>query len=217
MSGPSPGSGAGGRRPGPSGAAGTSHGNGRNEAEADDETLMLRMAEGDQAAFAILVARHMERTVRLAQRLLNDASDADEIAQEAFLRVWRQAERWEPGRALLTTWLYRVVTNLCIDRQRRRIHLPLDDATEVADPSPDAVELIEQRQRGQLLASAMAALPERQRTAIILFHQEGMSLREAAQILEIGEGAFESLLLRGRRALKTALEKAIPGFRRTLP
>ncbi|WP_431858128.1 RNA polymerase sigma factor [Azospirillum sp.] len=170
-----------------------------------DDALMGRVAAGDAAAFEDLAARHMCRAVALAQRLTGNASDADEIAQDAFLRVWQHAGRWEPGRARFATWLYRIVVNLAIDRKRRPGFQPLDDAAELADERPDAVDLIAERQTADQVGKALLELPERQRAAVVLFHQEGLSQRQAAEVLGVGEDAFESLLARARRALRTAL------------
>ncbi|PWC44289.1 RNA polymerase sigma factor [Azospirillum sp. TSO22-1] len=170
-----------------------------------DDALMGRVAAGDAAAFEDLAARHMRRAVALAQRLTGNASDADEIAQDAFLRVWQHAGRWEPGRARFATWLYRIVVNLAVDRKRRPGFQPLDAAAELADERPDAVDLIAERQTADRVGRALLELPERQRAAVVLFHQEGLSQRQAAEVLGVGENAFESLLARARRALRTAL------------
>ncbi|WP_448207736.1 RNA polymerase sigma factor [Azospirillum sp. sgz302134] len=170
-----------------------------------DDALMVRAASGEAAAFEALATRHMRRAVALAQRLTGNPSDADEIAQEAFLRVWQQAGRWEPGRARFTTWLYRIVVNLAIDRQRKPVWQPLDEAADLPDRSPDAVARIAERQTAELVERALLALPDRQRAAVVLFHQEGLSLRHAAEVMGVGEGAFESLLSRGRQALRAAL------------
>ncbi len=170
-----------------------------------DDALMERTAAGDDAAFETLAARHMRRAVTLAQRLTGNASDADEIAQDAFLRVWRHAERWETGRARFSTWLYRIVTNLAIDRKRKPEWQPLDTAVELPDDAPDAVERIAEKQTADRIEAALRRLPDRQRAAVVLFHQEGLSLRQAAEVLKISETAFESLLARGRQALRAAL------------
>lgn len=170
-----------------------------------DDALMARVAGGDGDAFARLAARHMRRAVALAQRMTGNPSDADEVAQEAFLRVWQHAARWEAGRAAFTTWLYRIVVNIAIDRGRRPGWSPLEDAGELADPALDAVAVIAERQTAALVNRALAALPDRQRAAVVLFHQEGMSLRQAAEVLGLSETAFASLLARARGALKSAL------------
>ncbi|KAA0573220.1 RNA polymerase sigma factor [Azospirillum sp. Sh1] len=170
-----------------------------------DDGLMERVAGGDAAAFDRLAARHMRRAVALAQRMTGNPSDADEIAQEAFLRVWQHAGRWDAARAAFTTWLYRIVMNLAIDRGRRPGWSPLEDAGDPPDESPDALARIAERQTAERVNRALAALPDRQRAAVVLFHQEGLSLRQAAEILTMSESAFASLLARARAALKTAL------------
>ncbi len=170
-----------------------------------DDALMARVAGGDAGAFDRLAARHMRRAVALAQRMTGNPSDADEIAQDAFLRVWQHAARWDGGRAAFTTWLYRIVVNLAIDRGRRPGWEPLEDAGELPDGAPDVVARIAERQTAALVNRALDALPDRQRAAVVLFHQEGLSLRQAAEILGMGETAFASLLARARGALKTAL------------
>ena len=175
------------------------------EASDTDDELMARVAGGDAAAFDRLAARHMRRAVALAQRMTGNPSDADEIAQEAFLRVWQHAGRWDGGRATFTTWLYRIVMNLAIDRGRRPGWSPLEEAGDPPDESPDALTRIAERQTAERVNRALAALPDRQRAAVVLFHQEGLSLRQAAEVLTMGETAFASLLARARSALKSAL------------
>ena len=173
--------------------------------EASDDELMGRVAGGDAAAFDRLAARHMRRAVALAQRMTGNPSDADEIAQEAFLRVWQHAGRWDGARAAFTTWLYRIVMNLAIDRGRRPGWSPLEEAGDPPDEAPDALARIAERQTAERVNRALAALPDRQRAAVVLFHQEGLSLRQAAEVLTMSESAFASLLARARAALKTAL------------
>lgn len=171
-----------------------------------DDALMGRTAAGEIAAFEALAARHMRRAAALAQRLTGNASDADEIAQDAFLRVWQQAPRWDGRRARFTTWLYRIVVNLAIDRRRRAPPWrPLDEAGDPVDTAPDAVERIAERQTAERLEEALQHLPDRQRAAVVLFHQEGLTLRQAAEVMGIGETAFESLLARGRQSLRASL------------
>ncbi|AWK90152.1 RNA polymerase sigma factor [Azospirillum thermophilum] len=170
-----------------------------------DDALMERVAAGDADAFARLAARHMRRAVVLAERLTGNAADADEVAQEAFLRVWQHAGRWDGSRAAFTTWLHRIVVNLAIDRRRRPGWQPLEAAGDPPDPGPDADERIAERQQAAEVAEALAALPDRQRAAVVLFHQEGMSMRRGAEVLGLGESAFASLLARARAALRAAL------------
>jgi RNA polymerase sigma-70 factor (ECF subfamily) len=171
-----------------------------------DESLMTLVACGDQRAFRILMGRHMGLAIRLAQRLLGDAAEADDIGQETFLRVWKRAGSFDPELARFTTWLYRIVLNLSFDRRRKPPSLPIDEAAEIRsdDPEPLTVMIENEDRRG--VAAAVAALPQRQRVAIALFHMEGLSVREAAQSMNVTEKALESLLVRARSAIKKHVE-----------
>jgi DNA-directed RNA polymerase specialized sigma24 family protein len=136
-----------------------------------DEELVRRVGQGDPAAIQAMVARKLPRMLMLAQRMLGDATEAEDVAQEAMLRAWRQAPRWAPGQAKFDTWLHRVGLNLCY---------------------------------------ALAKLPERQREAIVLCHYQEMGNIEAAGLMNVSVEALESLLSRGRRALRTALADMAP-------
>jgi len=143
----------------------------------------------------------------LAQRVSGQRDDADEIAQEAFLRVWTVAPRWrQEGEARFTTWLYRVVVNLCLDRRRRAPALPLEAAGDPSDPAPDSLERVAQDETARLVGRALEDLPPRQRAAITLCYYGEVSGAEAARILDVSESALESLLVRGRKALRQRLE-----------
>lgn len=172
------------------------------DADTDDETLVRRIAAGDQRALRVLMDRHMARAIRLAERVLRDASAADDVAQEAFVRVWRHAGRFDAGKARFSTWLYRIVVNLALDRTRHPGVVPLDAALAVEDDRPGGEEALIRRERLALVGAALAALPDRQRAALTLFHLEGLSGREGAAVMEVSEKSFESLLGRGRAALK---------------
>jgi RNA polymerase sigma-70 factor (ECF subfamily) len=167
-----------------------------------DEALLGQTALGDQRAFRILMARHMGRSIRLAETILGGTSDADDIAQEAFLRVWKGASSFDPGVARFTTWLYRIVLNLAIDRSRRPRGDPVEMAEHVASQEPGALADLIAREEQNAVAACIVQLPERQRAAIALFHFEGLSGREAAAAMEMTEKAFESLLTRARATLK---------------
>lgn len=175
-------------------------------AEASDATLLARFAAGDQSAARALVARHSGRVLALATRMLNDSAEAEDVAQDAMMRVWKIAPDWRDGEAQLSTWLHRVALNLCYDRLRKRRTVDLDAIAEPEDPTPSAQARIEQRQGGGAVRAALQDLPERQRAAILLRHFEERSNPEIAEALEISVEAVESLLARGRRALKAALD-----------
>ncbi len=171
----------------------------------DDDALMGAVGRGARDAFAVLMDRHLDRTLALATRITGNRSVAEEVAQEAFLRVWKSAARWEPGRARFTTWLYRVTVNLCLDLRRRPAFAPLELIGDPPDLSEDAVSAIERRQRAALLEREIASLGDRQRAALALCYSGGMSNAEAAEVLEISVGALEGLLVRARRKLRERL------------
>jgi len=171
----------------------------------DAETVRLAGA-GDARAAEALVRKHLPKMVGLARRMLNDGAEAEDVAQEVFLRVWREAPRWRPGAAKFETWMHRVALNLCYDRMRRRREKSDPDAgMAVADPAPLASEAWLAQQRAATVRAALSALPERQRAAIALVHFQELTNIAAAEALEISVEALESLLARGRRAMKAAL------------
>lgn len=171
-----------------------------------DAALARAAAAGDPAAARALVTRNLARTVAVARRMLGDAMEAEDVAQETFLRVWREAPRWREGQAQFTTWMHRITVNLCFDRlRRRRETLDPDAGVDLPDPGPSPGAGLLARERAERVEAALAALPERQRAAIVLHHYEEMSNIEAAAALEVSVDALESLLARGRRALRSAL------------
>lgn len=172
-----------------------------------DEALMQRVGRGDEPAYRILVERHLSRNLGFATRLLGDRDEGEEVMQEAFLKLWRGAPNWQPGGARFTTWFYRVVLNLCIDRQRKRHGrtVPIEDAGDLADGRQDADADIQDRQVSRQIDGALAQLPERQREAVSLCYLQGLSNKEAADVLQVDIKALESLLTRGRAALRQRL------------
>lgn len=170
---------------------------------------MAAVGRGDQRAFARLVERHSRRATALAGRITLNRADAEEVVQEAFMRVWVKAPNWRPqtaaGDALFATWFRRVVVNLCIDRRRRPVSEDIESVPEIADDAPSALDAIASGETRRRVGDAVAELPERQRAALALCHFDGVSNIEAAQILGITVGAVESLLVRARRQLKNSL------------
>jgi len=169
-----------------------------------DAELMRRIAGGDAQAFRTLSLSHVDRLLALAVRLLGDRAEAEDVVQDCFLRVWRDAGKWKAD-AAVATWLHRIAYNLCIDRlRRRRDTAPIED---VDPPSQDrsADRGIQDRDVATRVDAALANLPDRQREALILVHFQELSGRDAAGIMDITVEALESLLAHGRRALKTAL------------
>jgi RNA polymerase sigma-70 factor (ECF subfamily) len=170
--------------------------------------LVLQVARGDRLAFARLVERHGARLMALAVRIVGNRAVAEEIVQETFTRAWTQAPKWqhkgETARAF-AAWLSRVTTNLAIDQVRKPKVLPIEDAPEPEDPATDAVDTLIAREKLSRLQAALAGLPPRQRAAIALTYDQGLSNIEGAAALETSVGAFELLLVRARRALRIAM------------
>jgi RNA polymerase sigma-70 factor (ECF subfamily) len=173
-----------------------------------DEALMARVARGDELAFRQLSRRHVPAMLGLARRILGNAADAEDVAQEAMLRVWTHAPRWQPL-AAFRTWLTRITVNLCLDRKRRAPWVALEAAGEIIDPSPGAGEKAEHDERERLVQTAIAELPARQRTAIVLTYGDGMSNAQVAEILDTSVSAVETLLVRGKQNLRRALDSVI--------
>jgi RNA polymerase sigma-70 factor (ECF subfamily) len=169
-----------------------------------DEDLMARIAEGNEAAFRVLTRRYLPLTLGFARRVTGNSADAEEIAQEALLRVWTHAPRWRPV-ATFRTWFYRVVLNLSLNRRRRAPFLSLEQAGDVADPAVDASAAMERDEADSALAAAIAQLPERQRAVILLTYREGLSNAETAEVLGTSVSAVETLLVRAKRALRGTL------------
>jgi RNA polymerase sigma-70 factor (ECF subfamily) len=170
-----------------------------------DAELVARIARGDRAAASALMARHLPKMLSLARRMLSDRAEAEDVAQEAFLKVWTHAARWKPGKAKFETWLYRVTLNQCYDRLRRKPALELEAAAHVADPKPGPQKALEDTALAAEVERALASLPERQRAAVVLCHYRDCGNIEAAEILGVSVEALESLLSRGRRTLRTKL------------
>ena len=177
-----------------------------------DDTLLAKAGAGDQRAFRLLVSRHLHRSLSLARRMTGSAAEAEDVAQEAFLRAWQKAPAWHAGDARFSTWLYRVVVNLCLDRRRRKPLAPLEAAGDPSDPTPSVEFRLVEGERSRIVATAMAALPERQRTALVLSYYEEMSNIAAAEILGVSVSALESLLVRARKALRAELDRHRPTF-----
>ena len=174
-----------------------------------DAELLQRYANGDATAARLLTTRLAPRLLGHALRVLGDRAEAEDVAQEAMLRLWRQAPDWRSGEAKVSTWLYRVVANLCTDRLRRRnsgaVPGGLDAVAEPADPTPGAAQKMQQAARADALQKALESLPDRQRQAVVLRHIDGLTNPEIAEILDVGVEAVESLTARGKRALAAQL------------
>ncbi len=175
--------------------------------DTSDEDLLALYATGDQASARALMLRHAPRILGLATRMLKDQTEAEDVTQEAMLRLWKIAPDWRSGEAKVSTWLYRVASNLCTDRLRKKRGVGLDEAPEIEDDGMSAEEQMIQADRGKALNIAMERLPDRQRLALTLRHFQELSNPEIAEVLETSVEAVESLLSRARRALAKDLQK----------
>ena len=184
-----------------------------------DDALLQLYANGDQAAARQLTLRLAPRAYKQAYRMLGVQADAEDVAQEAMMRVWKIAPEWRSGEAKVTTWLYRVVANLCLDRLRKVQSTSLDAIDEPIDPSPSAADDMQSSARHDALQVALVELPERQRQAVVLRHIEELANPEIADVMEISVEAVESLTSRGKRALTQILKgrKAALGFEGDAP
>lgn len=179
-----------------------------NDRHDDSAELMAAMARGDRRALQRLIARHGGALTQVATRYLGTSEDADEVVQDVFLRAWRRADRYDPSKARVSTWLYRIAVNLCIDRHRKRAFWRFvgleDDATEVADAQPTAFDRLDAGQRLAQMRTAIGDLPNRQRMAILLKAVAELDTAQIAEAMGISAGAVEQLLVRARKALRKA-------------
>lgn len=172
----------------------------------DDAALLADYAAGDLSAARALTARLAPRILGQALRMLGDRAEAEDVVQEAMLRLWKQAPEWRTGEAQVSTWLFRVAANLCTDRLRkRRREAPMEAADLVPDDRESAADGLQRQSRLSALRQALGAIPERQAQAVALRHLEGLGNEEIAQIMDINVRAVESLTARGKRALADAL------------
>lgn len=169
-----------------------------------DAALVARVGAGDSGACRSLMDAHLGRIHGFAWRMLGDAGDAEDVAQETFLRLWRQAGRWR-AEARVGTWLHRVAHNLCIDRLRKQRGQSGEEPPDLPDPAPGPAGEYQRAQVARKVETALARLPERQRAAIALVHYQELGNIEAAAIMDVSVEALESLLSRGRRGLREAL------------
>lgn len=178
-----------------------------------DEALMAAVVERHQVAFRTLMGRHMPRAIRVAQRIVRDQAEADDIGQEAFLRIWSRASSFDPDVARFTTWLYRIVLNLAFDRVRKPVFSSIEEADEIAADDPEPIERLIADEERLALERAMAQLSDRHRAAVALFHMEGLSGEDSARVMNLSAKAFESLLARARAILREQVKKVQDGRR----
>ncbi|MEM6486483.1 MAG: sigma-70 family RNA polymerase sigma factor [Pseudomonadota bacterium] len=172
----------------------------------NEAQLMRRVADGDRGAFRSLLDQHQRSLAIYVRRMMGDSHLADDIVQETFLRMWTHAARYDSQTARLSTWLHNIAHNLCIDSFRKSSRITYTDNDETFGGETQTIEQShDQHVKSAEVRAALAALPERQRSALLLCHYQGLSNKEAAQILEVSVDALESLLARGRRKLRKEL------------
>jgi RNA polymerase sigma-70 factor, ECF subfamily len=176
-----------------------------------DDVLVAAVVSGDRDAFAMLMRRHMPLVMATTQRLMANPADADEAVQETFLRLWRHADSYRnDGGARLSTWLYRIASNVCYDRLRRRSETLMAELPETVDSAPDALDQLTQAQQASAVTEAVERLPERQRQAVELCYYQGLTAGVAAERLGLTLKATEALLVRGRKRLRDWLGEHHP-------
>lgn len=173
--------------------------------DVSDEALLVLYANGDPWAARALTLRLTPRLLGFAALMLADRTEAEDVTQEAMLRLWRMAPDWRQGEAKVATWLYRVASNLCLDRLRKSRPRGLEEVAEPEDAAPGAVARLIEADRMLALDKALAALPDRQRQAVVLRHIEGLTNPEIAAVMDIGVEAVESLVARGKKGLTALL------------
>ena len=176
--------------------------NAEGNGDAVDRALMLRIIGRDKKAFAILAERHATTSLGIAQRVVRNMADAEDVVQESLTRLWIFADRWNPNTARFTSWFYRIVTNQAISRLRRKATDSIDSVDEPADASPGPHERMAGREIGAAIERAIMRLPARQRAAIALCYDQGLTCAEAADAMNVSVGTMESLLFRARRSLR---------------
>ncbi len=176
--------------------------------EKDDHELLSLIQNGSRQAFATLVERHTERFYRLAYRYLQRKEAAEDVVQDAFIKLWENPALWQPDRnSKFTTWFYRIVVNLCLDAHKRKDPAPLDDSIALIDERKPIDEAMILAQQQKILEKEISALPERQRIALNLCFDEGLTNQEAAEVMGVNLKALQSLIMRAKTTLKTRLKE----------
>ena len=178
-----------------------------SESGPTDQELMTRIAKQDEKAFRLLADRHTGLLFNMAYRMNFSRAQAEDIVQETLFRVWQKAGDWDPNKgASPRTWMCRIATNLCIDNKRKAVHEYDGEAPERADTAPSAQAVLEADEAGGIVGRALQDLPARQRSAMVLFHYEGMTMKEIAAVLKTTPKSVERLLDRARWTLRRELE-----------
>lgn len=176
------------------------------DASDQEAALIARVQGGDGAAFQLLLQQNLPVIHQYANRMLGNPAEAADIAQEVFIRFWEKSTTFDPRRAKLSTWLHQIAHNLCMDFFRK--HSRLTGLDELDEPASQPLEVeLGRQQKNERMKTLISKLPERQRSALILCHYQGLSNKQAAVILDISNDALESLLSRARRTLKQNLQE----------
>lgn len=168
-----------------------------------DAELVSKIASGDEKAFRELLSRHQKPIFDFATRFLGSETEAADMAQETFLRLFRTSATYRPG-VSLRAFLLRIVRNLCIDHVRKKRPVYMQTPPEQAHEDTPHAEF-DRKETAQALAAAIRCLPENQRTAVLLRHETGLAYAEIAEAMNLSVSAVESLLVRGRRTLKQSM------------
>ena len=174
-----------------------------------DEALVKRIGRGDAGAFKILMTRYASLHLSFAKRLVGSREEAEDIVQESYAKLWTHARDFDPRKSKFTTWFYRVVFNRCLDHKRKKRPLALPEGFDAPDDAPSAHHALEASERAAKVREALERIPARQKAAIVLCYFEGVSNREAAEILGLSVKALESLLGRGRQSLQVFLRSNV--------
>lgn len=170
-----------------------------------DHDLIKHIANGEQAAFSVIVYRYTDRYLAMAERVLSDREEAKDAVQDAFIKLWEKAHSFNAEKAKFSTWFYRIVLNRCLDKKRKKRPVSLPENFEIKDESQNQEEKLDESQAAIKVREQLDGLPETQKTAILLCYFEGLSNKEAAEILDLNIKALESLLSRGRKTLAQKL------------
>jgi RNA polymerase sigma-70 factor (ECF subfamily) len=170
-----------------------------------DHDLIKHIALGHSASFAIIVFRYTDRYLAMAQRVLGDREEAKDAIQDAFIKLWEKAQSFDPNKAKFSTWFYRIVLNQCLDKKRKKRPISLPENFDIKDESINQEQQADETQTAATVKAQLDRLPDKQKTAIILCYFEGLSNKEAAEVLDLNIKALESLLSRGRKTLAQTL------------
>jgi RNA polymerase sigma factor (sigma-70 family) len=177
------------------------------QAEQSDDQLVARIAARDHGVMRVAADSYAQLVWRIAYRMLGDATEAEDVAQESLLKLWNHADRWKEGGPGIAPWLKKVTVNQCLDRLRKKRFASDEEVPEREDDAPLADRQIETAEAGRAVKDCIEALPDRQRAAVVLTYYEDQPNQGAAESLEMQLKAFESLLFRARASLKGCVER----------